>query len=259
MKSALILLASIATLALAKKFETRPSGLKVKYISVPETCDVKAMSESVVLVHYTGKLKDGTKFQSDRRVFFQIGEGTDPRRAVKGVEEGVLGMCIGEKRRLIVPPELGRGHSGDYTLNEMCGCSVIGSEGLDCLDNNFIIPSGSTLYYDIELIDIEELKYERIDRQKRNLAIKRGEAEFKLIDINGDSNLSKWEMSIFMKEAYQSSNEDKRLDEIFSFADDDKNGYISHEEWSGFLHDDAVFGVRKDESAFDTCLSKDEL
>ena len=259
MKSTLILLASIATLAFAKKFETRPSGLKVKYISVPETCDVKAMSESVVLVHYTGKLKDGTKFQSDRRVFFQIGEGTDPRRAVKGVEEGVLGMCIGEKRRLIVPPELGRGHSGDYTLNEMCGCSVIGSEGIDCLDNNSIIPSGSTLYYDIELIDIEELKYERIDRQKRNLAIKRGEAEFKLIDINGDSNLSKWEMSMFMKEAYESSNEDKRLDEIFSFADDDKNGYISHEEWSGFLHDDAVFGVRKDESAFDTCLSKDEL
>ena len=248
MKSALILLASIATLALAKKFETRPSGLKVKYISVPETCDVKAMSEEVVLVHYTGKLKDGTKFQSDRRDFFQVGEGTDPRRAVKGVEEGVLGMCIGEKRRLIVPPELGRGHSGDYTLNEMCGCSVIGSEGIDCLDNNSIIPSGSTLYYDIELIDIQKLRYViGHDPQKRILDIKRGEAEFKIIDINGDSILSKKEMSIFMKEAYQSSNEDKRLDEIFGFADNDKDDYISHEEWSGFLHEDTVFGVRKDE------------
>ena len=149
MKSALILLASIATLALANKFETRLSGLKVKYISVPETCDVKAMSGQVVLVHYTGKLKDGTKFESDRREFFQVGKGTDPRRTVKGVEKGVLGMCVGEKRKLIVPPELGHGHSGDYTLNEMSGCS-----GINCLDNNSIILSGSTLYYDIELIDI---------------------------------------------------------------------------------------------------------
>ena len=238
MKSALILLASIATLALAKKFETRPSGLKVKYISVPENCDVKAISEQVVLVHYTGKLEDGTKFQSDRRDFFQVGEGTDPRRAVKGVEEGVLGMCIGEKRKLIVPPELGHGQSGDYTLNEMSGCSVISSDvmdawdGIDCLDNDSIIPSGSTLYYDIELIDIQKLRYViGHDPQKRILDIKRGEAEFKIIDINGDSILSKKEMSIFMKEAYQSSNEDKLLDEIFSFADDDKNGYISHEEW----------------------------
>ena len=132
MKSTLILLASIATLALAK-FETWPSGLQVKYISVPETCDVKAMSEEVVLVHYTGKLKDGTKFQSDRRVFFQVGEGTDPRRAVKGVEEGVLGMCIGEKRRLIVPHELAR-REFDNTLEA-------DYRGIDCFDKSGVIYS----------------------------------------------------------------------------------------------------------------------
>ena len=48
--------------------------------------------------------------------------------------------------------------------------------------------------------------------------------------------------------------QDKLVEEIFSHEDKDKDGYISHEEWSGFLHDEAVFGVRKDESAFDTCL-----
>ena len=133
MKSTLILLASIATLALAK-FETWPSGLQVEYISVPETCDKKPLKGQMVLVHYT--VKDGTKFESDRREIFQVGtKGTDPRRTIKGMEEAILDMCIGEKRRLIVPPELGRGHCGDYTLNEMSGCS-----GINCLDNNSIIP-----------------------------------------------------------------------------------------------------------------------
>ena len=228
MKSTLILLASIATLVLAKKFETRPSGLKVKYISVPETCDVKAMSGQVVLVHYTGKLKDGTKFQSDRRELFQVGKGTYPKRAIKGVEEGVLGMCIGEKRKLIVPPELGRGHSGDYKLNEMSGCS-----GNNCLDNNSIIPSGSTLYYNIELIDIPKIRFdfEGYDPRKNILTINRGKTEFKIIDINGDLNLSREEVSIFLEEVYQSSNEDERVDEIFRTEDQDKNGYISLEEW----------------------------
>ena len=125
MKSTLILLASIATLALAK-FETWPSGLQVEYISVPETCDKKPLNGQMVLVHYTGTFEDGTKFETDRREIFQVGtKGTDPRRTIKGMEEAVLDMCIGEKRRLIVPPELGRGRFGDYTLNEMSGCSGI--------------------------------------------------------------------------------------------------------------------------------------
>ena len=108
MKSCLILLASIATIALAEP-EVRPSGLKVEYNLVPETCERKAMNGQMLTMHYTGTLEDGSKFDSsvDRNepFKFQIGVG----QVIKGWEEGVLGMCIGEKRRLIVPPELGYG------------------------------------------------------------------------------------------------------------------------------------------------------
>ena len=228
MKSALILLASIATLALAK-FETWPSGLQVEYISVPETCDIKPLNGQMVLVHYTGTLKDGTKFESDRREIFQVGtKGMDPRRAIKGMEEAVLDMCIGEKRRLIVPPELGRREFDKMIFDKMGGYS-----GIDCFDKNLIIPGGSTTrYYDIELIVAR-------DHQADDPNV------FKTIDTNGNSNLSKEEISLYLEETCYPGKEELKnwiwigfLEEIFSLKDKDKNGYISHEEFSGSKHDE---------------------
>ena len=116
MKSSLILLVSIATLTLAEP-EVRPSGLKVEYVEVPESCDRKATNGQMLTMHYTGTLEDGTKFDSsvDRNepFKFQIGVG----QVIRGWEEGVLGMCIGEKRKLIVPPELGYGDQGMFILS----------------------------------------------------------------------------------------------------------------------------------------------
>merc|ERR1712086_746412 len=170
MKSALILLASMATLALAEP-EARPSGLKVEYISVPETCEQKAMNGAMLSMHYTGTLEDGTKFDSsvDRNepFKFQIGVG----QVIKGWEEGVLGMCVGEKRRLIVPPELGYGDQGAGE----------------------IIPGGATLFFDIELLETED-----------------GPAPvnvFKQIDIDADSALSREELSVYLKQQGQRQRE----------------------------------------------------
>jgi len=98
----------LVALALAEP-ELKPSGLKVDYVSVPDPCDRKALKGQMLTMHYTGTLEDGTKFDSshDRNepFKFQIGVG----QVIQGWEEGVLGMCVGEKRRLIVPPELGYG------------------------------------------------------------------------------------------------------------------------------------------------------
>jgi len=217
MKSCLILLASIATLTLAEP-EVRPSGLKVEYTSIPDTCERKAMNGQMLTMHYTGTLEDGSKFDSsvDRNepFKFQIGVG----QVIKGWEEGVLGMCISEKRRLIVPPELGYGDQGAGE----------------------VIPGGATLYFDIELLETEE------GPQPVNV--------FKQIDIDSDAALSREELSVYLKQQVEAmaqaggeqaqqaqemlKDQDKLVEEIFSHEDKDKDGYISHEEFSGPKHDE---------------------
>ena len=73
-------------------------------------------------------------------------------------------MCVGEKRQLIVPPELGYGEQGAGD----------------------IIPGGATLYFDIELIDTEE------GPVPVNV--------FKQIDLNEDAQLSREELSGYLKQ-----------------------------------------------------------
>merc|ERR1711963_1312701 len=162
MKSWLALFACVG-FALSEP-ELKDSGLKVEYISKPDTCDKVARNGDMLSMHYVGTLESGSKFDSsyDRSepFKFQIGVG----QVIQGWEEGVLGMCDGEKRRLIVPPQLGYGDQGAGD----------------------IIPGGATLYFEIELLDTED-----------------GPAPvnvFKQIDLDSDQQLSREELSGYLKE-----------------------------------------------------------
>ncbi|HEY1861483.1 MAG TPA: FKBP-type peptidyl-prolyl cis-trans isomerase [Gemmataceae bacterium] len=86
------------------------SGLQ--YVELKEGDGAAAKKGDSVEVHYTGWLKDGTKFDSsvDRKqpFSFKLGEGM----VIKGWDEGVAGMKVGGKRKLIIPSELGYGKKG---------------------------------------------------------------------------------------------------------------------------------------------------
>jgi len=198
--------------------EVKDSGLKVEYVSKPDTCDRIARNGDMLSMHYTGTLEDGKKFDSsyDRSepFKFQIGVG----QVIKGWEEGVLGMCVGEKRRLIVPPALGYGDQGAGD----------------------IIPGGATLFFDVELISTEE------GPTPVNV--------FKQIDIDSDMALSRDEISSYLKQQVETmqnaggeqgeearkmmEDQDKLVEEIFAHEDKDKDGLISHDEFSGPKHDE---------------------
>lgn len=93
-----------------EKIITTPSGLG--YVDLVAGTGSEAQKGQRVKVHYTGWLKDGRKFDSsvDRGQPFEFPLGAG--RVIKGWDEGVAGMKVGGKRKLVIPPALGYGERG---------------------------------------------------------------------------------------------------------------------------------------------------
>jgi len=93
-----------------EKVVTTDSGLK--YIDLKEGTGTGAKAGDMVDVHYTGWLTNGKKFDSSldagKPFTFKLGA----RKVIKGWDEGVAGMKVGGKRKLMIPAKLGYGETG---------------------------------------------------------------------------------------------------------------------------------------------------
>lgn len=103
-------LVSIGEMQMGDNDTSMPVDLVVE--DIVEGTGPVAESGHEVTVHYTGWLRDGTKFDSslDRGKPFQFRLGA--RQVIAGWDRGVAGMKVGGKRRLIIPPDLGYGARG---------------------------------------------------------------------------------------------------------------------------------------------------
>jgi FKBP-type peptidyl-prolyl cis-trans isomerase FkpA len=122
---------------------TPPTGaeaMPMQKIDLAPGTGAEIKSGQTALVNYTGWLYDaaapenkGNKFDSsvDRNDAFEFPVGAG--MVIKGWDEGVVGMKVGGKRRLVIPPELGYGARGA---------------------GGGLIPGGATLVFDVELVEI---------------------------------------------------------------------------------------------------------
>ncbi|XP_050040017.1 FK506-binding protein 2 [Dermacentor andersoni] len=185
--------------------------LKVEVVKSSESCSRKSKKGDILSMHYTGTLLDGKEFDSSRQrgepFRFQIGLG----QVIKGWDQGLLDMCVGDKRKLTVPPSLGYGEAGAGDR----------------------IPPGSTLVFETELTKIED------GPPPVNV--------FKQIDSDQDEHLTREEISKYLKEQLPAAqaaglkdlpDTDKMVEEIFQHEDKDRDGVISKEEFSGPKHDE---------------------
>ena len=124
----------LAVVVYAQNERTTPSGLKI--VEVKTQADpLVAQAGDFVGVHYTGKLQDGgKKFDSSfdhpgaEPIWFKLGAGN----VIKGWDEGIVGMKIGDKRQLVIPPTLAYGDKGA----------------------GGVIPPNATLVFDVQLVGI---------------------------------------------------------------------------------------------------------
>ncbi len=98
------------TFVMPTNAETTASGLQ--YVIDQPGTGAQPQKGQTVSVHYTGWLTNGTKFDSsrDRNKPFEFALGMG--RVIKGWDEGVAAMTIGETRTLVIPPTLGYGTTG---------------------------------------------------------------------------------------------------------------------------------------------------
>lgn len=176
--------------------------LKVDVYEGPKECEdeSKVKAGDFLSMHYTGTIDESSEAGEKGKQFdssvgrgqtfdFQIGVG----QVIKGWEEGIVGLCVGAKATVVIPPEMGYGASG---------------AGAD-------IPGGATLNFDIEVIGIKD-------------GPPAPPNYFAQIDTNGDGFLDEAEIAAYFETMGQPVPA-----ELWEHEDKNGDGKVSWDEFSG--------------------------
>ncbi|XP_060909886.1 peptidyl-prolyl cis-trans isomerase FKBP7 [Labrus mixtus] len=185
--------------------------VKIEVLFKPEQCNPKSKRGDLINAHYDGYLaKEGTQFYCSRSdkdghpQWFVLGVG----QIIKGLDIGMTDMCVGEKRKITVPPSL-----------------AFGEKGKDP------VPPNATVIFQVEVYSVT--------RGPRSMEA------FGEMDRDKDKSLTKDEVKEYLKLQYEKGgkpNDDpfyeKIMADIFQKNDNDKDGQISANEYNIYQHDE---------------------
>ncbi|XP_046350971.1 FK506-binding protein 2-like [Haliotis rufescens] len=125
----------VSLLLIAECFAKNQDKVQIVVERMPEDCPQMAGDGDQVTVHYTGYLESGAVFDSSVQqkrdpIAFVLGS----HQVIPGWEEGLQGMCVGEKRKLVIPPNLAYGPKGHPP----------------------VIPPDATLTFETELVSLKK-------------------------------------------------------------------------------------------------------
>jgi len=219
------------------------SSVDIETLVKPDVCEKSAQVGNTISMRYKGNLYDvttktvGKEFDSNYgqpgTFDFKLGAG----EVIQGWEQGIPGMCVGERRRLTIPPELAYGDRGFSDL----------------------IPPKSTLLFEIELVDVKEGGVEHGHGHDDGSHDHEADS-FAAIDTNNDKQITSEEMASYIKRFNDESGEAEKLDnidtivgEIFQEDDKNKDGVISFDEYQQFED-----GEEADEESLEQQMSEED-
>lgn len=194
--------------------ETRDNGLKVDVYDGPtENCaEDKTVSDGKhVYVHFKGKFDESTEAGVPGKVFedtrdegypydFTVGQ----QWVIDGLDQGLQGLCQGNKVRLVIPPELAYDNEFTATLKP----------------DEYAVPPRATLAFDIELLEVTH----HPDNQDYS--------HFERLDRNVDGKLTRQELHAQFRVPHRFATKEFP-DYMWVNEDQDKDGFISEEEFNG--------------------------
>lgn len=208
------LLCLVVTLAIATIVQAANVITEIEQ-AAPNPCEPEDLTKlgDVLHIFYTGSIAlnsaagepgyifDDTTHRRGRAVRFTLGS----EEVIRGWDEGLVGMCLGEVRGLNVPPELGF-VNGQPDLN---------------------IPPGATLFYRVHLVQVNERRGSLPSKHSEM-----GHDFFAEMDVNSDGYLTVGEMENWFRTMHP-DNYDGIPRGLFEREDKNKDGLVSWEEFDG--------------------------
>ncbi|XP_003964936.1 peptidyl-prolyl cis-trans isomerase FKBP10 [Takifugu rubripes] len=195
-------------------FHNPKDPVQIKVIHKPEDCSLTSEADDLIQYRYNCSLMDGTLLYSsdhfDSPSFTTLGAD----KVIPGLEKGLSGMCVGERREVVVPPHWGHGENG--------------AGG---------VPRSAVLFFQLELVELQKGVPEGF------MFVWLGDgpdALFPAMDLNGDKEVPLEEFSAFIRLQVEEGkgrlrpgvDPDRIIRDMFNNQDQNKDGKVTEDELS---------------------------